>query len=68
MVNATFEKEEAQLICNIQISKLGFDDRLSWGFSKNGRNFVKSAYHLAHSKLQQLEGESSKFYGNEEKW
>ncbi len=59
LVQASFNKEEAGLICNIVTSPLGQLDRQIWLGTEDGYFTVKSAYHLELSSKDQLRGESS---------
>ncbi|XP_042944602.1 uncharacterized protein LOC122278481 [Carya illinoinensis] len=48
LVGDMFSKEEAAQICSIPLSWHGEEDRILWGFTKDGRFSVRSAYHLGN--------------------
>jgi hypothetical protein len=48
-VYAFFDKDTADLIMQVQISRHGGDDFVRWPHTKNGLYSVRSAYNLARS-------------------
>ncbi|KAF5470931.1 hypothetical protein F2P56_011417 [Juglans regia] len=59
VVKATFNEEEAEVICNIRFNHTGLEDKRIWAYSKNGCFNVRSTYHLELSRKKELKGESS---------
>ncbi|XP_042950060.1 uncharacterized protein LOC122282171 [Carya illinoinensis] len=58
-VHAVFEKEEANQILSIPVSKGRIEDKVVWGPSKKGVFSVRSAYYLQLDRRRWGKGESS---------
>ncbi|KAG7955028.1 hypothetical protein I3843_11G050400 [Carya illinoinensis] len=46
LVRQIFERDETDLILSLPISPVETDDRLIWGYSKDGKFSIQSAYHM----------------------
>ncbi|XP_042964706.1 uncharacterized protein LOC122298928 [Carya illinoinensis] len=68
LINEIFNKEEAEAIGNIPLSKMGTKDKMRWGCPQNGLFSVKSAYHLEYSRIRAKNGESSTMNLDEVGW
>lgn len=68
LVEAVFNKDEANLICAISISNRGSCDRLIWAGSAKGIFIVNNAYFKESMSLRSNLGESSFSGDNEAQW
>jgi ribonuclease HI len=59
LIHDIFHGEEADLICNIPLSKLGPPDRLIWRPTTTGCFTVCSAYFMEKERQEKLKGEGS---------
>jgi hypothetical protein len=59
LIRELFCDEDASLICNIPISPSRQQDAMVWLGTSNGVFSVKSAYHMAKSKIEESSGSSS---------
>lgn len=60
LIYEIFEKEEALTICRIPLSRRGIEDKVTWGFTKDVKFSIRSAYHLGMSNQKEKREESSK--------
>jgi ribonuclease HI len=67
-IQAIFEKEEAEIICNIPLSKNDQPDKLVWRATPSGNYTVKSAYYLEKERIRRESGECSGGKGWETFW
>ncbi|KAG6647467.1 hypothetical protein CIPAW_07G081000 [Carya illinoinensis] len=59
LVYHIFDKAEADLVCNLPLSRWGVEDKMVWGPAKNGRFSMKSTYYLGKERVKRMEGEAS---------
>lgn len=59
LIEDIFLNDEADAIYSIPLSRLGAEDKVMWGYTNKGVFFVKSAYHLEHSRIRVGKGETS---------
>ncbi|KAF5475754.1 hypothetical protein F2P56_007529 [Juglans regia] len=60
VIRNLFSYEEATVILQIPLSRLGNCDKQIWGFTKHGIFTVRSAYHLGMERKRRTRGEVSK--------
>ncbi|XP_042964743.1 uncharacterized protein LOC122298967 [Carya illinoinensis] len=68
LVGDMFSKEEAAQICSIPLSWHGEEDKILWGFTKDGRFSVRSAYHLGNDMGRSRLGECSSRQTQQQIW
>lgn len=59
LVYDIFDRDEAIKICSIPLSRREVEDKAIWGYTKNEKFSVRSAYHLGMSKGKEEQRESS---------
>jgi hypothetical protein len=52
LINAVFNKEEADIICKIPLSRYGQKDVMIWRGTTSGEFTVRSAYHLERRNMR----------------
>lgn len=68
LIQSIFEKEEAETICNIPLSRYDHPDKLVWRATPSGTFTVKSAYYMEQDRQLREKGESSVGKGWESFW
>ena len=68
VIQSIFKKDEAELICNIPMSKNSQPDKLVWRATQSGIFTVKSAYYLEKERSLRENGECSGGKGWEVFW
>ncbi|XP_059436284.1 uncharacterized protein LOC132169234 [Corylus avellana] len=63
-----FLKEEAEIICNIPISRYGYPDKLIWRANTSGMFTVRSGYHMEKERHALQMGEGSRGSGYTNLW
>jgi ribonuclease HI len=60
LIQSIFVDEDADLICNLPLSRYNQPDRLIWQATSSGEFTVRSAYHFEIERLERQKGECSK--------
>ncbi|KAF5468558.1 hypothetical protein F2P56_012701 [Juglans regia] len=68
VIRNLFSHEEATVILQIPLSRLGTCDKQIWGFTKDGVFTVRSAYHLGMDRKRRLQGDVSKAKKSDAVW
>lgn len=68
LISQIFNKEEAEQICNIPVSRFGAEDKLVWRLTKIGHFTVRSAYHLELERKTRSKGETSRPHPTSTMW
>ena len=69
IIMAHFNREEAEAICRIPLSRRGVKDSVTWMHNKKGECSVRSGYHLARQVLRKADwAESSNRSGRHQLW
>lgn len=68
LIYEVFDGREAKVICSLPLSKMGLEDKVTWGLTKTGIFTIRSAYQLAVKKQRHAKGESSSSKGENVEW
>lgn len=59
LIQQIFLPKESMIISTITLTLIDREDQLSWGYTPNDANSVKSAYHLHKTWFNKNKGEST---------
>lgn len=68
LIKNIFNKEEAEVITSIPLSRMEVEDKLVWNYDKKGQFSVKSAYILEFDSKRAKRGEPSRGRGGDRCW
>lgn len=68
LIHSIFEKEKAINICSIPLSKMGFEDKIIWGYTNVGKFTARSSYNAKHMRRRSRKGEPSNVNAQNKKW
>ncbi|XP_042972813.1 uncharacterized protein LOC122304620 [Carya illinoinensis] len=68
LIGEIFSRNEAAQICSVPLSWYGEDDKILWGYTKDGRFSMKSAYHLCNDMEGEGLGECSNRQAQKNVW
>lgn len=68
LIRELFRPEEAEVIVRIPLSRRGSSDKMYWGYKRDGKFSVRSAYYMAVSMKRRERGEASTGGKDEAVW
>lgn len=66
LIQTICTEEEAEIVCNLPLSRYRMEDKLMWHATTTGEFTVRSAYHLKKEKHDAMQGEGSNQGGAQE--